>query len=169
MSPAETVEALVKRGVPRPMAEAQHGANRRKQAPTIEQPTRQTVSLPLMLVLPWSMLVSVDDRYGATMRNGRPLLILTARYREAGAKIRDLARRAAHDNGPDLGRVKVEGHVFVPDNRIHDTSNFAKLVEDSLQRIVYQNDAQVKWSSWQEMGVDVDRPRAEVRISRLVW
>lgn len=161
MTSSETVEALVRRGVPRDRAER----SVYKQSATIKQETRETVGLPLTLTLPWSCLVSDNKRYSATIRSGKPLLVLSASYREAKDRIEHIARNATAGKAPELDPVELTGQVSVPDHRRHDLSNFCKIVHDSLEGIIYANDHQITKLIWQKVGVDIDSPKAIVTIS----
>jgi Holliday junction resolvase RusA-like endonuclease len=139
---------------------------RHRQDSTIAQETRQPIILPLTLTLPFSCLVSDNKRYSATIRSGAPLLVLSAIYREAKDRIQNLARRAVGDAEPTPDPVILVGRVYLPDHRRHDLSNFCKIVHDSLEGVVYRNDTQITDLRWVKAGVDIDRPRAEITISR---
>ncbi len=166
MTKAETVAALVARGVPRARAEIAAERQVRRQAPTIAPDARAVVTLPLTLTLPWSCLWSDNKRYSATIRNGAPLLVLSSGYREAKDRIQSIARCATCGASPELGPVILEARVAVPDHRRHDLSNFCKVVHDSLEGIVYANDSQITDLRWWKVGVDIDAPHALITISR---
>jgi Holliday junction resolvase RusA-like endonuclease len=119
------------------------------------------VSLPLSITLPWSHLVSDNDRYGVS--GGR--MILSKRYKAARAAIKALLRDQLAGQTPIAFPVALHARVFVPDRRTHDVPDFAKGVLDAIQRQIYTNDAWVYDSRWTRAGVDCDRPRAEITIS----
>jgi Holliday junction resolvase RusA-like endonuclease len=162
MSPEETIAALIRRGVP----EAKARATVRRQAPTLPQEARETVALPLTLTLPWSCLRSDNKRFSATVRNGSPLLVLHPEYREAKARIEGIARAKVAGCGPDIGPISLDVRVVLPDHRRHDVSNFAKIIDDALEGIVYQNDFQITKITITKAGVDIDAPRAEITVGR---
>lgn len=171
LTPDEQVSALVRIGVPREKAER-----------TVRGEQRETVGyvavvgpplpLPIRVVLPWSVLISDNDKYGAAIINtsGKhvPKLLLTGRYRAAKETARKLARAAMTVDGylftPLRNALQLNAKVWVPNNRPHDVANFAKLVCDALEKAVYVNDSQLHRVTWERAGVDVDRPRAELTI-----
>ena len=136
------------------------------QAPAIEWPVR--------LLLPWSLLVSDNERKEPYLvhEGGKPhaRMRLTKRYREAKAKIEQLARgklgvvAAAADV-----ELELTAKVWVPGGSYsrNDVCNFGKGVHDALEGIVYVNDNQLHATHWLRAGVDVDAPRAELTIAPL--
>jgi Holliday junction resolvase RusA-like endonuclease len=132
------------------------------------------IGWPLELTLPWSHLVSDNQRHGAIVRlvgpnhTPTPLLIMTAAYREAKGKIMKLARAQLAGAEPVAIPLKLEARVWLPGGRgKHDVCNFAKAVHDALQEIVYVDDQYLHDVRWIRAGVDVDHPRAELTISPL--
>lgn len=165
MSPDEIERALLRQypGISRERARelARARDEQRPPAPSVEAPAA-FVSLPLTFTLPWSMLVSDDERYGVI--NGR--MLLRPAYREAKGKIRKLVRDLVGDVKPLALPLALHARVFVPDDvRARDVPNFAKCVHDSLQDAVYVNDRWLWDARWQRAGVDVDRPRADITIT----
>lgn len=120
-----------------------------------------TLVLPVTVVIPWSHLVSDDDKYG--VMKGR--MILQQRYREMRSAIRTRARKQVGEVLPVTYPVALEAMVYVPDNRIHDVPNFAKLVHDALEKVIYPKDSLLWRAVWERAGVDVDQPRAEVTVA----
>ena len=170
MSFDEMVREMVNRGIPRQKAEHAAGLKLGKGvASSPESPAQAILGLPVTIVVPWSYLVSDNAKYGATIRNGKPRLLLTAAYREAKGRIEARARAQVGKASPADGALSLRCLVWLPDNRQHDITNFAKIIADSLQRIVYHNDSQLWETSWIRAGVDVDSPRAEVTIARKMW
>jgi Holliday junction resolvase RusA-like endonuclease len=119
------------------------------------------ILLPFELTIPWSVLVPDNDKYGVI--NGR--MMLQAKYRMAKQKIAGLARAVTGELSPITAPLALVARVYVPDNRPHDVANFAKLVHDALEGVVYKNDRWLWDVRWIRAGVDVDHPRAEITIS----
>lgn len=131
---------------------------------------------PIRLVLPWSHLVSDNDKYGATITRHKhggtfPRLILTSEYRDAKLKARAVARVAMTVDGllfaPLERPLRLLARVWVPNNRVHDVVNFSKCCHDALEGAVYTKDSWLHDVQWQKAGVDVDHPRAEITIEPL--
>lgn len=126
---------------------------------------------PMRLTLPWTYLVSDNDRHGAVivpLPGGKliPKLILDARYREAKTKIRALARLTANGAEPVNIPLRLHARVWVPDRkRVYDVVNFAKGTHDALSKAIYVDDQWLHDARWTRAGVDVDRPRAEITIT----
>lgn len=155
------LNGLLAQGVPRWRAEL-----RARELTTYTEPNAQPApaatpapTWPVRLRLPWSMLVSDNDKY--TVSDNR--MILTTRYRKAKGRIQALARLGA--SSPANQPVRLVAAVYVPDNRAHDVCNFAKLVHDALQGLVYTTDRWLYDARWYRAGVDVDAPRAEITIT----
>lgn len=131
------------------------------------------VPLPFSIVLPWSVLISDNDRLVPIPVDAtKARLILTDRYKTARQTIVALIRQklgGGHNEPSELAPVaepvQLLARVFVPDNRIHDVPDFAKGVHDAMARQVFTNDAWIYRAVWERAGVDVDRPRAEITIS----
>jgi Holliday junction resolvase RusA-like endonuclease len=151
-------------GLPRDRAEAtaraQFGIHEPEcvaAAPT----TRRELSLPVTISLPWSLLVSDNEK--CEVRGDKHML--KSRYRQAKATIPARVREQLGDVAPVGVPLALVARVYVPDNRSHDVCNFAKLVHDALQGVVYQNDSQLWDTRWIHSGVMVDAPRAEIIIA----
>lgn len=164
MSPAEIEHGLILIGVPRAKAHAEaYGLPSGRLDTVILLPPTPT---EINLVLPWSSLVSDNDKYTATYtKGGSPRIMLTLRYREAKKAIVALAREAMAGALPMAGPVELTVAVYVPDNRSHDIVNFSKIVQDSLEKVIFVNDNQIHRAVWLRAGVDVDRPRAMVTVT----
>lgn len=131
---------------------------------TVVQP--RLLVFPLEFIIPWSALVSDNQHYAPAERAGRPVIILKEPYRKAKQDVQTLARQAVGDAGPTAQPLALHARVWVPDNRPgHDVCNFAKCVHDALEGIVYTKDEWLHDGRWTRAGVDVDRPRAEIRIA----
>jgi Holliday junction resolvase RusA-like endonuclease len=166
MSEQSIVHALRNLNVPleRAVEVAAREVGKGTQKPENQVPAA-LVSLPLFFTVPWSLLVSDNEHYSATIRNGKPLLVMGTRYREAKTKIRQLVGLVVGDASPTEELVAFAGVAWTPDRRRHDVANRSKLVLDALSKLVYQDDSQVHDVRWRLEGVDVDAPRAEIRIS----
>lgn len=124
-------------------------------------PERKVIAWPLRFTLPWSALVSDNDRYRVDC--GR--LHLTTQYRAARKAIRNAAKAAVGDAAPVAYPVQLTARVWVPDEmRAHDTANFAKAAHDSMQGVVVVNDRWFWKTTWEHVGTDCDAPRAEITI-----
>jgi hypothetical protein len=174
-SPLMTEEELVRSmmrttGMPRERAlvivRSQPSARRAAPltVPTSPAPA-PAIEWPLRLTLPWSHLVSDNDKYTPALRDGRAVLVLTPEYREAKRQTRQLAERKLGDAAPVAFPLSIEARVWVPDNmRAHDVCNFAKCCHDALEGVVYTKDRWLYRTAWNRAGVDVDAPRAEILI-----
>ncbi len=120
---------------------------------------------PIRIVVPWSALVSDNDHYVPVVTaGGKAKLILDDKYREAKRKTRELAQQAMHGNVPIRTPLRLHVEVWVPDNRTHDSGNFMKCLKDAMALVVYRDDKLLHDERIIRMGVDVDRPRAELTI-----
>lgn len=180
------VAELVRRGFPRDVAEREVNRQIRPVLSTGLGPKPGQVvaltqlitsaPLPFLIALPWSHLVSDDDRVTPWLnpKTGKATIILTDRYKAARDSIHSLLRQAmggSHNEAPTFAPLaqplRLEARVFVPNNQHRDVHNFAKGVHDALERKVYQNDSWLHDTRWIRAGVDVDRPRAEITITPL--
>jgi Holliday junction resolvase RusA-like endonuclease len=128
----------------------------------------RAVVFPLCFTLPWSALVSDNRKYNAAYTRAKnPTLVLSHKYREAKKKAAGIAREAMGSAEPVAYPLALHARVWVPDNRPgHDVANFAKCCHDALEKVVYVTDEWLYRITWERAGVDVDRPRAEITISR---
>lgn len=135
----------------------------------IGAPMGTSILWPVRLTLPWSHLVSDNDKVHARLitRHGKPhaINVITREYADAREKIAGLAKAVVGDAEPVAIPLRIRAAVYMPDERPHDLSNFCKLVHDALERVVYANDRWLYHVDWIRAGVDVDAPRAEIRIS----
>lgn len=115
----------------------------------------------LTLSIPWKYLVPDNAKYGVL----RGRMLLKPEYRAAKDTIQAIARRAMLDTQPCLAHVTLHAKLYVPDLRRRDATNYAKLVQDSLQGAVYTDDTQIKRSTWEHCGVDRENPRCDVTIT----
>jgi Holliday junction resolvase RusA-like endonuclease len=178
----ELVRGMVRQHVPRALAESRAAAivagrtgKKDLQVHLVSEASASRVEIvgpvlayPIRLTLPWSHLVSDNRKYGATIRGGKPKLLITEEYRAAKAATQKKAREAMTVDGhrfDPIGKpLAFTGRVFVPDARTHDVCNFAKCCLDSLEKIVVANDRWFYEVHWMRAGVDVDAPRAEIEV-----
>jgi hypothetical protein len=177
MSPEERYRAL--RALDVPEAKARKAAGFLLPTANVENAAavlRPNLTFPLRLVLPWSSLVSDNDKYGVAMRgngsNAHPILLLKPEYRRAKDAANKRAVEAMTVEGvrlePLTQPLALVARVWVPDNRPgHDVANFAKCAHDAFERVVYAKDEWLHDVRWIRAGVDVDAPRAEIEIRPL--
>jgi hypothetical protein len=130
------------------------------------------VALPFRLVVPWSELCSDNEHEVGAVRmvDGRPVPFkkMTARYKASRDAIHARAVAITMGATPRREPLALRAEVWVPSAQTgNDHLNFAKVVHDALQRVVYQNDRQLHDIHWKRMGIFVDRPRVEIEISLL--
>jgi Holliday junction resolvase RusA-like endonuclease len=169
----EIERGLIAMGVPRDRARAEalrQVDSDQSTAVSPLYPARPSVSdlpaiqWPVRLTLPWSSLVSDNERYGVI--NGK--LLLTSAYRRGKGLVRDLARETLGEIALADYPLSLEARVWVPDEfHAHDVCNFAKAVHDALQGVLITNDRWLWDTRWIHAGADIDAPRAEVTITPL--
>lgn len=129
---------------------------------------REQIVWPVQLTLPWSTLVSDNEKHRPMLRGSQAIMVIKRPYAEAEKRIRGLATSKLGSAAPANHPVQIAAKVWVPDDRPHDQVNFAKLVHDSLEGVVYNNDRWIYRAVWERAGVDVDQPRAEITITPLL-
>jgi Holliday junction resolvase RusA-like endonuclease len=167
------VRGLIAQGVPREKALRQaQSMGVRPHAPTAQPDAEPApaIAWPVRLLLPWSYLVSDNDRQVAKLitADGQPkaIRVLTAEYRAALEKIANLARNKVGDAAAVAAPLAIRVLVWVPNNTAHnDIANFCKLVHDALEDVIYTNDTWLHDIHWTRAGIDVDAPRAEIILS----
>lgn len=170
MTPAEIERGLIAAGVPKEQARRRALASG---ASPLPEHVITAAVWPIRFVLPWSALVSDNDKYAATLTRSStgtqfPRLLLTPRYRAAKAKAHVIARDAMSGAQPAACPLALVARVWVPDNRPgHDVSNFAKCCHDALEGAVVTKDEWLHDIRWMRVGVCVDQPRAEIEIRPL--
>lgn len=120
-----------------------------------------TPTKPICVRIPWSALVSDNDKYTVAVSK----LVLTDVYRNAKRAIGNAGADAMGGFATLNGPLSLVARVWMPDNRPHDLTNFCKVVHDGLEKVVYRSDAQLHDVRWIRAGVDVDAPRCELTIS----
>lgn len=147
----------------------------RHRVPSVGAPTRAVLEMPprpraaivwpLTLRLPWSTLISDNDKHRAMLRGDQAIMVIRRPYRDAGERIHQLALSKVAGAQAAAEPLQVIARVWFPDNNVRDMTNWSKLVFDSLAGAVYENDRWLHDVRWIRMGVDVDQPRAEITIS----
>jgi hypothetical protein len=131
------------------------------------EPARNATAItwPVRLTLPWSTLISDNDKFRAMLRGDQAIMVIKRPYREAGERIHQLATSKL--GGAQLAAEPLQAiaRVWFPDNNVRDMTNWSKLVFDSLEGAVYENDRWLHRVIWERAGVDVDAPRAELTIT----
>jgi hypothetical protein len=160
---AEAAADMELRAVAGTMARARAAMQQRNEVldviPWADAP--EAITWPVRLRLPWSVLISDGDRHA--VMNGR--LISKQHYREAKSRIRSMARLAVAGAAPAEIPLRLEAAVWLPDNRVHDVVNFAKIVHDGCSTVIYTDDRWLYDARWYRAGVDVDAPRCELTIT----
>lgn len=119
------------------------------------------------VVLPWSCLVSDNQRVSPAVRGRRAVIIQTAAYRTAKREARAIVA-AALVYGPLEGPVSILAEFFEPNrSRGRDISNYAKLVHDALSGFAYVDDKQIDEVRWIRGPVCVDAPRLVITVRPL--
>jgi hypothetical protein len=132
---------------------------------------RPAIALPFRLIVPWSALCSDNEHEVASLKmvNGKPVPFrkMTARYKAAKHQIASRARAVVGDKAAPLEiPLSIHVRVYLPSaSHTNDSINFAKVVHDGLQGVVYRNDRQLHRVLWERSGIDVDAPRAELEIT----
>lgn len=113
------------------------------------------------LTIPFKYLKPDNQKYGVI----RGRMLLRAEYRAAKDTIQHIARRAMQDAGPTEGTVALHAKLYMPDARRRDATNYAKLLNDSMQGAVYLDDTQIKSATYENAGIDRENPRCEITIT----
>ncbi len=119
----------------------------------------------LELVIPWSGLVEDNKNTGVAGEENREK---RRQFKQGLARFRQLVREQ-HSGPPSPGPVAVEVRLYVPDNRVRDAPNFWKAIGDGLKGLLITDD---RWQVMRRHGMDVvgvdpDRPRAEITVREI--
>lgn len=136
-------------------------ASREKRSHATNRLQRGRKFASLSLTIPFKHLVSDNAKYGVI----RGRMLLQADYRQAKETIGAIARRAMKDTLLAEGPVHLHATVHMPDARRRDATNHIKLVHDSLQGIVFADDSQITRATWENAGIDREKPRVELCIT----
>lgn len=120
----------------------------------------------LELVIPWSGLVEDNKNTGVAGAENREK---RRQFKQGVARFRQLVREQ-HAGPASSGPVAVEVRLYVPDNRVRDAPNLWKAIGDGLKELVITDD---RWQVMRRHGMDVvgvdqDRPRAEITVREIV-
>lgn len=101
-----------------------------------DKQTRPPIGFPLTVILPWGMLVSVNQRKGGMVGK------LSKEYR---AKLKAMKAEVASQvrGEPTTDPVALEVVYHPPDRRRRDCHNYDKAIMDALTGSVYADDSQV--------------------------
>jgi crossover junction endodeoxyribonuclease RusA len=111
---------------------------------------------------------SVNHTY-FTAKNGQRILTTDAKHWILGAQSRAMERVVLDHWEMTTGeKVIVEMWCYWPDKRRRDTHNLDKLLLDSLEGVVFDDD---KWAlpRWMDFSVDKENPRVELAIRRMSY
>lgn len=123
---------------------------------------------PITLRLPWSALVSDNDKFVAKRRGEKAMMVITEPYATAKERIAQLARDTMGNHAALEVPLSLTARVWFPGGRTNDVTNWCKLVHDALEGIVYTDDRWIHDARWIRAGVDVDAPRCELTIAALL-
>jgi Holliday junction resolvase RusA-like endonuclease len=129
---------------------------------------KPAIAWPVTLHLPWSTLVSDNEKFRAMLRGDQAIMVIKRPYREASDRIHQLAMSKAAGAQPAAEPLQLVARVWFPDNNVRDMTNWSKLVFDALKGAVYEDDRWLHDVRWIRMGTDVDAPRAEITITPLL-
>jgi Holliday junction resolvase RusA-like endonuclease len=160
--------AAIERTLLREFGELTSNSVRGEHAGYVDPPKH--LDFPFRLTIPWSELCSDNEKEtaGLVHRSGKvtPRKVLTARYKASKEAIRKRAK-AIVSGEPSTDPLSIVVRVYLPPSRRNDAINFAKVMGDALEGVVFANDNQLHDSRWLRAGVDIDAPRAEVEIARI--
>jgi Holliday junction resolvase RusA-like endonuclease len=111
------------------------------------------------LTFPWSVLVPDNRRHGVI----RNRIVLTQVYRDALDAVHWHAKKQ-HRGVRLTGPLVLDAVLFEPDRRRRDVSNYAKLLCDGMEGVIYEDDCQLVACTYRRGGLDPANPRAEVTV-----
>lgn len=121
---------------------------------------------PMKIVLPWSVLVSDNEKYGLLKTKTGGRITLKPLYRLAKRRGAEIARDMWGDAPPFTGPVVFRGVLIEPNRRERrDIVNYGKLVQDVLKGVAYVDDSQIDVADWIRGAPDIDAPRLEITIT----
>lgn len=148
----------------------EHLIARRLGRPSDPSPSMSTtahVVWPVQITIPWSALVSDNEKFRASMKAGKPIMCINRDYKQATERIAALARDRMAGAPPASTGLRLTATVWMPSASPRDITNFCKCTHDALEGVVYDNDRWLYDVRWIRAGVDVDAPRAVVVIRPL--
>lgn len=128
----------------------------------------------LELRFPWAVLASDNERHTLQkFQNGVRLVAKigsSPRYRLAKVSAAILASAADGVRGESLpifiDPVRLVGFVTFPNNRQRDAGNYAKMIKDALEGIIYPTDSLVWDERWIRRGVNREEAGIVLRVRR---
>ena len=147
----------------RPRGEPRFAAPRAP-APTAPEPRRIAAGV-VELVIPWTGLVADNQNRGVAGEDSREK---RSAFKLGVARFRQVVQEQ-YSGPPTPGPVRVDVAVYVPDDRVRDAPNWWKAIGDGLKGLVITDD---RWQvlrkhAMEVVGIDPDRPRAEITIREL--
>ena len=106
--------------------------------------------------------LSTQTIYRSACRGRFPTMYMTEKGKEMKDYYQKTAKKQFKGN-ISLDICEVTVHLFFKDKRKHDVDNFNKLILDSLQGIIYEDDNQIKKLTV-DKEIDKDNPRIEIEI-----
>ncbi len=108
---------------------------------------------PVTIVVPFDCLCPDNAKFGAMVVRGkggkpRASLYLSSKYREAKRRIAEIAQQVMGTMAPCLDGVSVEFAVWWPDRRRRDMMNYAKILCDAMNGVVFEDDSQIVTAHW---------------------
>lgn len=118
------------------------------------------------VVLPWGCLVPDNDRFGSSYPSRRHRL--TERYKVGKEAAHMMALSQVKGPRPRFAEGELDVHMdfYMPDARKRDCTNLLKLINDSLEGVVYTTDFQITSLSWLKIGIDRENPRVEIEVTQ---
>lgn len=132
-----------------------------------------TIARQVTIEIPFAVLVSDNDhlvpRVIKKMGRAVPLLCLDPRYKKARGVIKLLvAKQLGPGWVPFGGPCEMSAEVYEPNrSRGRDVANFAKGVQDALNKLVYADDALLDRVTWTRREIDPDNPRCVITVTGL--
>lgn len=118
------------------------------------------------IVLPWRFIAQANHRLMPVLRGGRARVITSPEYRQAKESA-TLSIRRQWKGSKLAGPLQLVARCYFPDKRKRDSSNYAKMIEDAMSGIAYDDDSQIEDSRWIKAGYDKENPRIEITVAPL--
>jgi Holliday junction resolvase RusA-like endonuclease len=107
---------------------------------------------------------STNHVWKSTCRGGYAVVYISARGRELKDQYRLEVRHQWKGKERLQGELRAEMKLYFRDKRARDIDNYCKLVLDSMNEIVYNDDKQIRKLTIEKF-LDRDNPRVEVEVS----
>lgn len=113
---------------------------------------------------------SVNHMYRNFNNHGRRMRVLSSDAETWSYAVSMLAKKEVRDTGWTMAKkgekVVAEVEVYWPDRKRRDVENLGKLLWDSLEGIVYEDDSWIL-PRYMDFAVDRENPRIEIKCYRL--